>query len=73
MKVLVAETLPNGDRHFVIEAIPAQGDEPAVTEEFTWGPDVALAAAKRETRLLLAEKYGRPAPAPITGMVGKDL
>lgn len=54
----------------VTPAIPAV---PAVTEEFVWGADVPLDVAQREMRRLLAAKYGRSAPTPITAPIGKDL
>ena len=85
MKVTTAETLANGSRRFVIEAIlaipavfDAEGKEtspfvPAVTEEFVWGKDVALADARRETKALLNAKYGARKPTPIATMVGKEI
>ena len=85
MKVTTAETLADGSRRFVIEVTPpisavfdAEGKEtspfvPAVTEEFVWGGDVALADARRETKALLNAKYGTKKPVPIAAMVGRDI
>ena len=46
---------------------------PAVTEDYVWGADVPLDVAQRETRLLLAAKYGKATPTKIAAMIGKDL
>lgn len=66
--VLVVETSP---------AIPSglrQTAVPAVTQTFTWGLDVPLAAARRETRLLLEQAGALPsAPRHITALEGRDL
>lgn len=73
MKVLDAVTLPDGSRHFVIEVTPAVGDKTALIEEFTWGADVPLATARRETKMLLDVKYGGAKPAKIASMIDKDV
>ncbi len=97
MKVIDAETLRDGSRHFKIEAVPEAPEVPAVpemrnkkgdivtpavaavaavaavTEECVWGADVPLAVAQRETKLLLAAKYGKAAPTKIAAMIDQDL
>lgn len=45
--------------------------DPRVYESFQWGMDVSLAAAKRETKALLDQKY-KPARKELAG-VGTNL
>jgi len=73
VKVIEALKLADGGHRFVIEAVAASPGAEAIVETFNWGADVALADARRETRLLLAAKYDRTAPVPIAGMVGREL
>lgn len=79
MKVIDAELLPDGSRRFIIEVVPAtldgKGKETAAaqTETFIWGADVVLADARRETKLLLAAKYGQVTPTKIAAMIGKEI
>ena len=86
MKVLDAEVLPDGGHRFTIEVVPAKPEVPAkakspaipavpaVTETITWGADVPLDDARRETRLLMEAKHAPPAaPTKLTSLIGTDL
>lgn len=49
------ESIPARERGVV----PVEPEDPRIFEEFQWGMDVPLKVVRRETRLLLDEKYGQ--------------
>lgn len=59
--VTVAERMPDGSLRLVIEIAPATAVDDAIIETFTFGKDVPVAAAKREARLVIRERYKRSA------------